>query len=36
MSDPNPDDSDVKSADLYNNNIEEFNKERQYTTLYAV
>ena len=38
LSDPNPDDPlDVKSADLYNNNIEEFNKvAKQYTTSHAV
>jgi ubiquitin-conjugating enzyme E2 D/E len=38
LSDPNPDDPlDVKSADLYNNNIEEFNKvAKQYTTTYAI
>ena len=38
LSDPNPDDPlDIKSADLYNNNIEEFNKmARAYTLNHAV
>lgn len=38
LSDPNPDDPlDVKSADLYNNNMEEFNRvAKEYTKNYAI